>query len=116
MVGNYAFESWLTSSPTANGVGPGELEVMVWLVDKYRDYPWDENVLNFTIYITEDDQLRRAMWRAFVVCKIMDGWTYIAFRPVEDLANASIVFPYTPFIEKAAEITVTHCGLNAEKR
>ena len=74
-----------------------------------------ENVLNLTFDITVDGQPRRATWRAFLVCKIMDGWTYIAFRPVEDLANASIVFPYTLFIEKAAEIAVTHCGLNAEK-
>ena len=60
MVGNYAFESWLTSNPSANGVGPGELEVMIWLVDKYRDYPWGENVLNLTLDITVNGQPRRA--------------------------------------------------------
>ncbi len=110
MIRNYAFESLLTSSQSASSVGLGELKVMVWLVDRYRDYPWGGNVLNFTFDITMNVQPKRVAWQAYVVCKMMDGWTYIAFRLVEDSSNASIVFLYTLLIENAVVYHIPKVG------
>ncbi len=103
---NFAYDIWIKREPIVNGVGKGDIEIMIWLFNDYGIRPAGSKVGDFDMPIFIDNEIRNARWSLWVEPSMNGLWTYIAFVLTTPIKNGSIAIDIRQFLEMAKKMLI----------
>ncbi len=79
-----AYDIWIKKNNQTNGVGKGDLELMIWLYHN-KATPAGKIINTITLDTLINNSIQRIKWNVWVSPILGNGWTYVAITPSKPL-------------------------------